>query len=182
MSRRSLTVVVVVVVGFAGWWTVGRQPAPDPSSGPTLTATPSPSPSTVVVPADTTTASSSPSAGPDAAGLTAAERKEVADFAVRFMKAFARPTAKVSARTWWQRVARMLSDDAVDDYAGITPDQVPFTKVTGTPQLEAVDATGDAFWIQPVTIATNSGTWQLLIELPSSGFSKNLRVLEVQEQ
>lgn len=185
MSRRTLTVLVIVVAVLAAWWTLGRQPFPDPGAAMPTTAvsppTPSPTPSTVTVPPDQPTTEASKSSAPAQQGLSAKERAAVASFATRFMKAFARPSGKVSPRAWWDRVASMLSDDAVDTYRGLTPAQVPFSKVTGPLLLDDVDPAGEAFWIQPVTIGTNAGRWRLLIELPSAGFSTQMRVLEIQE-
>lgn len=75
----------------------------------------------------------------------------------------------------------MLTDDAVDVYAGISPAVIPFRHVTGPIVIEAIDADSDAFWVQPVTIGTDAGTYRLLVQLKSAGFADRLQVIEIQE-
>lgn len=75
----------------------------------------------------------------------------------------------------------MLSDDAIDTYHGITPDQISFTKVTGPAELLPVDPDSDAFWIQPVQVPTNAGRWTVLVELPAAGQATRMSVIEVDE-
>lgn len=97
------------------------------------------------------------------------------------MHAFAKPARSVSYGAWWARVASMLTDDAVDSYAGITPAVVPFRKVTGPVTIEPIDPDSDAFWVQPVSVGTDAGMYRLLVQLPSAGFSDRLLVIEIQE-
>lgn len=188
MSGKRLVAGTVVVGLLALWWIMGRQPAPEAPAAPVPSA-PAVQPSTVTVPANSTSPAATPpssntqqpSTNDPGGVMSAAEQQQVAAFATRFMTAFAQPTGRVSARAWWERVARMLTDDAVDTYAGITPDQVGFRKVTGTPGLQQAEAGSDAFWIQPVIVPTDGGRYTLLIQLPSSGFSTRYLVIEIQE-
>lgn len=187
MSRKTMLAVTVAISVLVLWWMFGLRAAPETPAAASPSPAASAQPSTVVVPANsatpqpsTATATGAPTREPDPS-LSAKERAQVAAFATRFMKAFARPTTKTSARVWWERVAKDLTDDAIDLYAGITPDQVRFTKVTGPAVLQPVDAASDAFWIQPVTVPTNGGVYTLLVQLPSSGFGDRLQVLEIQE-
>lgn len=186
-KSKSLIVITVAVGLLALWWMLGRQATPETPVAAAPSETASAQPATVTVPATSTnpeassgpTASGGPSSDP-ATTMSAKEQEKVAAFATRFMKAFARPSGRVSDRAWWERVASMLTDDAVDLYAGVTPDQVGFRKVTGSPELQPI-ADSDAFWIQPVIVPTDGGRYTLLVQLPSSGFSKELQVIEIQE-
>ncbi len=179
--------VTIVIGALVLWCLFGLRSAPEaPSTVPP--ASESAPPSTVVVPPnsaapqpDPATATATPPGDEPDPALSAKERTEVAAFATAFMKSFARPTTKISARAWWERVAKHLTDDAVDMYAGITPDQVQFTKLTGAAELQPVDTTSDAFWIQPVAVPTNAGRYIVLVQLPSSGFADRFLVLEIQE-
>ncbi len=189
MPKSKSLIAITVAAGVVLWWMLGRQAAPETpaAAAPSQTAAASAQPSTVTVPATSTnpeassspTVSGEPSSDP-AATMSAKEQQKVAAFATRFMKAFARPAGRVSERAWWERVASMLTDDAVDLYAGVTPDQVGFRKVTGRPELQPI-ADSDAFWIQPVVVPTDGGRYTLLVQLPSAGFSTTYQVIEIQE-
>lgn len=188
MKSRKLIVAVIVVAALIVWWVQGRQTPPDPAAAtaasPSATSVVA-SPATVTVPAQPATQSPEVSASSTptgtGGGLSEAEQARVAGFAVRFMRALARPTDGRSARTWWSKVASMLSDDAIDTYHGITPDQISFTKVTGPAELLPVDPDSDAFWIQPVQVPTNAGRWTVLVELPAAGQATRMSVIEVDE-
>lgn len=184
MSRKNLLIVVVVASVAATWWVLGRQSPPDPTSGPTPTV-PTSTTSTVSVPAQTATSrptrsTTSPTTNPEpGAELPARDKAAVGKFAIRFMQAFARPAGSVPTQRWWKQVSSMLADDAIDTYRDITPDQVPFTKVTGSAVVQPLDPDSDEPWVQPVMVPTNAGRWLLLIELPTTPDSTGLKVLEV---
>lgn len=106
----------------------------------------------------------------------------LAKFATTFMHAFAKPAAGVSTGQWQERIASMLTDDAVDTYADITPAAVPVRRVTGPVKVEKPDTLGDdADTIRSVTVGTDAGVYKLLVQLPSSGFSDRMLVVEIQE-
>lgn len=188
MATRATTIVICLLAAAVGGYLLFTQPtepatsSQDPavtSTSPASTSPGSPSP-----PANTgapATTEPTTSTAPATTPATTSERREVERFTVTFMKAFAKPSRKVSYRQWWAKVASMLTDEAVDTYAGISPTVVPFRKVTGPVTLEAIDPDSDAFWIQPVQIGTDSGTYRLLVQLRSAGFSDRLLVIEIQE-
>jgi hypothetical protein len=62
--------------------------------------------------------------------INAPVRPGAARTAVAFMTAFARP-ARGSAAGWWRTVAPYLTAQAREDYRGVDPASVPFTRVTG---------------------------------------------------
>lgn len=128
-----------------------------------------------------TTPITSPSTSTDP-NLSAADAAELKAFATTFMKAFAKPAAGVSAEKWWEKIASMLTDDAVDTYAGITPSVVPVRRVTGPVTIEPLqDPDSDGFWLRTVAVGTDAGDYKLIVQLPSSGFSDRLLVAEIQE-
>lgn len=186
MATRATTIVTCLLAAAVGGYLLFTQPtepatsSPDPAATSTSSAPTSPG----TLPANTSSPATAEPTTTTAAATTPAttsERRDVERFAVTFMKAFAKPSHKVSYRQWWAKVASMLTDDAVDTYAGISPTVVPFRKVTGPVTLEAVDPDSDAFWVQPVQIGTDAGTYRLLVQLRSAGFSDRLLVIEIQE-
>lgn len=187
MATRATTIVTCLLAAAVGGYLLFTQPTePAPSSPDTAATSTSPAPNSPgpQPPGNTrspATAEPTTSTAPATTPATTSERREVERFAVTFMKAFAKPSHKVSYRQWWAKVASMLTDDAVDTYAGISPTVVPFRKVTGPVTLEAIDPDSDAFWIQPVQIGTDAGTYRLLVQLRSAGFSDRLLVIEIQE-
>lgn len=102
-------------------------------------------------------------------------------FAAKFMRAFAKPASGVSTRQWWERIARMLTDDAIDTYADITPDAVAVRRVTGPIKVEPLDALEENDDIRAVTIGTDAGTYRLIIQPPTPGVSNRPLVIEIQE-
>lgn len=190
MSRRGVAAVVIGGLLFTGWWVFGRQSPPDSSPSPASpaattaatgqptqastppTAAPDPSPTEAATPSVT---------NPSSATLPAAQQRQVEDFAVRFMKTFARPSRTVNSSTWWNRVAAMLTDDAADDYLGTDPALVPFRKVTGPASLIANHDDSDGFWLQKVAVPTDAGTYTVLVQLVTPGLSDRLLVVEIDE-
>lgn len=207
MNPRTLSVIVIGILLLASWWVFGHQEAPDPTSQPAATerssavaGTPAPAASTVpqvTTPAATsTTAAAAPAetasqpATEQATGqvtasasidLPAAEQQQVADFAVTFMEAFARPPAGASSRSWWDRVAAMLTEDAIEDYVGIDPTLVPYQAVTGPGVLVALEGGEEAYWLQAVDVPTDAGTWRVMVQLVTAGISEELLVSSIEE-
>jgi hypothetical protein len=186
MSKRAVVVVLVGGLLFTGWWIFGRQSPPEiaaPASSSSPSAIASSLPSTATSPA-ASTAPATPAPDtelPSSAPLPASEQRQVERFAARFMSAFARPSAKVNPSTWWKRVAAMLTDDAVDDYLGVDPSLVPFTRVTGAAHLVPSDRDSDAAWVQEVTVPTDAGTYRVWVQLVTPGLSDRLLVAEIEE-
>lgn len=83
---------------------------------------------------DATTAAT-PRDATQAARFTAYEQA-----ATEFLTAFARPAPTTTAEQWWSSVAPLLSDVAVEEYAGVDPQSVPFTRMTGAAVIVPVDA------------------------------------------
>lgn len=108
----------------------------------------------------------------------AADDETLKRFAADFMRAFAKPAAGVSTREWWERIATMLTDDAIDTYADITPAAVPVRRVTGPIKIESLDDSED---IRAVTVGTDAGTYRLIIQPPTAGVSDRPLVIEIQE-
>ena len=79
-----------------------------------------------VGPVAATEAATSP--GPDRAAVTS--RRAAERTASAFLAAFARPS-RGSPAAWWRRVAPFLTEQAREDYLGVDPATVPFTRVTG---------------------------------------------------
>lgn len=102
-------------------------------------------------------------------------------FAVTFMEAFAKPAAGVSARQWWERIASMLTDDAIDTYADITPDAVPVRRVTGPVKIDPLDELEESDDIRAVTVGTDAGNYRLIIQPPTAGLTDRYLVIEIQE-
>lgn len=185
MATRATTMVICGLALAVGGYLLFTQPgspaaapAPVASTQAVPSATPTPA---SVVPAATASSAAVPSSSTPSAPVEEGERRGVERFATSFMKALAKPAGTVSYRQWWAKVAGMLTDDAVDTYAGISPAVVPFRKVTGPVTLEAIDPDSDAFWVQPVQVGTDAGTYRLLVQLKSSGFADRLLVIEIQE-
>lgn len=186
--RRTLVAGLVLAALVAVWWAFGHQTAPEPSkSQPTAAATadgsapppvrstsPTPSPTA----ASTAGAETEDSASTD---LSEAEQAEVIDFAHRFMDAFARPAAGTGLRAWWDRVAAMLTESAIEDFVGIDPSLIPFTKVTGPVVLVTLDGAEEAYWLQTVDVQTDAGTWRLTVQLVTPGISEQLLVSSIEE-
>lgn len=185
MNKRTVAAVLIGGLLFTGWWIFGRQSppetaAPAPRSSPS--AITSSLPSTAAAPASTAPATPAPDTElPSSAPLPASEQRQVENFATRFMSAFARPSAKVNPSTWWKRVAAMLTDEAVDDYLGVDPSLVPFTRVTGAAHLVPSDRDSDAAWLQEVTVPTDAGTYRVWVQLITPGLSDQLLVAEIEE-
>lgn len=195
-SRGSWILTLCLLGGVVGYTVFARATASEPVSQPSETVSvsatppPAPLPSLSASSSDSATPTASSSGprtspavpgGSDTSSLSAAERRDVTTFAETFMKALAKPPKGVTARQWWSTVASMLTDDAVDVYAGISPAVIPFRHVTGPIVIEAIDPDSDAFWVQPVTIGTDAGTYRLLVQLKSAGFADRLQVIEIQE-
>lgn len=90
---------------------------------------------------------------------TAQQARQYIAAAAAFMKAFARPSGSVSAERWWQEVKPLLSRQAAQDYAGTDPGNVPFTKVTGTPQMISVTSSSQAYGLAVVRVDTDAGSY-----------------------
>lgn len=118
------------------------------------------------------TTTTSPSRAADAA---------LKKFATDFMAAFVKPAAGVTAEKWRNRIASMLTDDAADSYADITPAAVAARRVTGPVTVEPLNGldTDDAD-IRTVTVGTDAGLYRLIVQLPSSSAGRPL-VMEIQE-
>lgn len=189
MNRKVVAAVVIGALLFTGWWIFGRQSPPDSSSTPSASAPvlaeaqPTQVSSTTAPPDASPTAADdrASSTGSSAAPLPSGQQRQVKEFAVRFMKTFARPGQSTSSSTWWKRVAAMLTDDAVDDYLGIDPALVPFTRVTGAPRVVPSDRDSDADWLQEVTVPTDAGTYRVWVQLVTPGLSDRLLVAEIDE-
>ena len=97
------------------------------------------------------------------------------------MAALVKPKAGVSARQWWERIATMLTDDAIDTYADITPEAVAARRVTGPITVErAAGETDDDAGIKAVTVGTDAGVYRLIVQLPAASTGRPL-VMEIQE-
>jgi hypothetical protein len=81
------------------------------------------------------------------------------DVAVRFLEAFARPDARVTAGEWWARVEPMLTEQGAVDYAGTDPRNVPFTRVTGPARL--VPSAAPAELLTVALVPTDGGTFRV---------------------
>lgn len=102
-------------------------------------------------------------------------------FAADFMHAFVKPKPGTSTRAWWERIATMLTDDAIDTYADITPDAVAARRVTGPVKIEPLgDDVEESDEIRAVTVGTDAGTYRLIIQ-PPTGSSDRPLVIEIQE-
>lgn len=188
-TRATMIVAGGLVAAVAGYLLVAHPATDQEESSPSTAVTSASVSPWAVSNTPTTTAPAlppsrtptSPTASSSTAAAPAGQRRDVERFALRFMHAFAKPARSVSYGAWWARVASMLTDDAVDSYAGITPAVVPFRKVTGPVTIEPIDPDSDAFWVQPVSVGTDAGMYRLLVQLPSAGFSDRLLVIEIQE-
>lgn len=183
MRRGTVIIIAALLLLLAGYLLLPKREAPAAADSA------SPSSSTVPEPAPATT-TPTPVRDPveeeeqhthDAEPLSAKEAGQVKNFADRFMKAYARPKPGVSYRRWWDRVASMLTDEAIDDHLGTDPALVPVTKVTGHAVLVRGEADSEAYWLQAVDVPTNAGRYRLLVQLPTPGLSDRLLVSSITE-
>lgn len=70
--------------------------------------------------------------------------------------AFARTPATITASAWWARVKPHLTTQAQQDYAGVDPRNIPFTKVTTGSMLAPGE--GDQHLVRVVGVVTDKGT------------------------
>ena len=118
---------------------------------------------------------------PSTPATTAPADAALKKFAGDFMAALVKPKAGVSARQWWERIATMLTDDAIDTYADITPEAVAARRVTGPITVErAAGETDDDAGIKAVTVGTDAGVYRLIVQLPAASTGRPL-VMEIQE-
>lgn len=89
--------------------------------------------------------------------------------AISFMHDLARPHHHDLA-TWWGRLRTHLSAQAVADYQGINPANVPFTTITGPATL--VPTGGDEDLVTFVAVPTDAGTYLVhLRPLPGNRYA-----------
>lgn len=161
-----------------------RPPAPHVSPPPSsATSTSSPrvsSPTLPATPGADGEAEGSPvpaTATPTPAGTAqAAHWAAAADLAGRFLKAFARPAVGTSPAAWWSTVQPYLTTQAVADYAGTDPANVPFTSTTGLGVIVPVDAPDSV--VTAVLVPTDAGPY--LVEIRST--PEGLRVARATPQ
>lgn len=129
--------------------------APAPSSG----STSSPSSEDVElseedgwVDASSATPSSDPAEADLVNRLTSRATRIVTDLAARPAKADA-----AAQKTWYRKVAQHMTLQAAEDYEGIDPRRIPFTKVTGTATVAAADP-DQADLVRFVSVPTDAGT------------------------
>jgi hypothetical protein len=181
MKVRIVLAVLLAVLGGSLWWQAAHPAgpsaetiaSPDPSTAPA-----SPVAAPVPVPASP---SSSVSEGLPTSqdSMSPAEQREVVAFAGRFAAAFARPAGRTDYRAWWRSVASMMTDEAVSDFLGTDPSEVPYTKVTGPiTLLDGGDA--EAYWLQRVQVPTDAGVFVLQIQMVTPGLSDRLLVSGVE--
>lgn len=89
------------------------------------------------------------------------------DVAVRFLDAFARPAAGVTAGEWWARVEPMLTEQGAADYTSTDPRHVPFTHVTGPARLVPSGAPAELLTI--ALVPTDGGTYRVEMTTSADG-------------
>lgn len=99
----------------------------------------------------------------------AAEFEEYEQVAVAFLEAYARPEPSVSEEQWWAGVQVLLAEPAQADYAGVDPQEVPFTAVTGEPQMVPVEA--PAHVLRLVRVPTDAGDYLVSLQTDEDGIT-----------
>lgn len=114
-------------------------------------------------------------ADPQDAPLPPRDEDQAAEFeayeqaAVAFLEAYARPESGVSDEQWWAAVQGLLAEPAQADYAGVNPQEVPFTAVTGDPQMVPVEA--PAHVLRLVQVPTDAGDYLVSLQTDADGIT-----------
>lgn len=87
--------------------------------------------------------------------------------AAEFMKAFARPEPGTDPSQWWSQVGPLMAPRAAEVYASTDPQQVPFSEVTGPPQV--VPTPAPAHLLRQVRVPTDAGTYLVGLETDETG-------------
>lgn len=190
--RKILGPVLLVILALISLLLLQQQKGSEPTATPppssTTSATRPPTPRVSPPPSSTSSTSSPrvstptlpPSPGADGEGegspvpatatptpagtAQAAHWASATALAGRFLKAFARPAVGTSPAAWWSSVQPYLTTQAVADYAGTDPANVPFTATTGPGVIVPVDAPDSL--VTAVLVPTDAGPY--LVEIRST--------------
>ena len=106
---------------------------------------------------------------PTVAATTTTQRAAVTA-AARFMTAFAKPKPGTTRTAWWAQIKPLLSPQAVLDYAGTDPANVPYVHLTGPATLTSVGASADN--VAFVAVPTDVGRYIVhLAPTPTGGWT-----------
>ncbi len=166
--RTPLVAVAVLLVAV-----IAAALIPRLWSTPAESAGPAPSPSSTVSDPPLAPVTAPPAtAAPEAPeGSTPAEpeylppetQQKLLDVAEAAMKAFARPSKKVTSKQWFNRLRRHLTGEAAEAYESTDPRKVPFTRLTRPvvmgPIVDEADLT------RAVDAATDAGPYRVWISM-----------------
>ena len=86
------------------------------------------------------------------------------------MTAFAKPKPGTTRTAWWAQIKPLLSPQAVLDYAGTDPANVPYVHLTGPATLTSVGASADN--VAFVAVPTDVGRYIVhLAPTPTGGWT-----------
>ena len=185
----TLVVLVGVLVGAVVWHLVAMRDDSGPvpaatSSSPATPVPPRPPPGTLPPTSRPTASAGTDDEGKPATGKETARPSSrraatalsaAADTATQFVEAYARPAPGVSENAWWKKVSAFLTDQARQDYEGVDPATVPYSRVTGPARVLPPEGDEELVWM--VQVPTDAGRYTVhLLPAGDERLSTNWRV------
>lgn len=162
--RQILGVGVLIVVAIIAIFAMDHdgssappKQATQPASGDSQTHSQRPKPSPA---AKTPPPASSARPSADRPGKAADRRVTVA---IKAARAFARPETHTDTNSWFESLRPLLAEDYAAEAAYIDPNEVPFTRITGSGHIADADGDVPARLLTLVKVPTDAGPWAVEI-------------------